>query len=674
MILSGCTTVKTHKKSFKSSRTGFALWLSFLYPLIAQAAPEIHFYENFQQLKFPSYRNSFQDISIKNSIVKSPILRAIDLSSEKTDFDDIVKKVKAHECYQNSQTIFLSSKEGFVFKGEHDFDDKNVMISSPIWESNSESSAIKTKGIFYAIGDRDKRYPSASLSINADKIYLENMGFYGLLDLDALEVFFLDSSNIGGRGLKASGKLTVNQDVDLICQNIDLKGDMDNKGTIRVFDKLDIKGKSLKNGSGNDKKGIIEAEEFFFHGDGDSKLDNRYGSIKAGKSLECRVAEIICGDCIAQRAAEGDPNVLLGLGFVRRKEPHKAEILGNTSGSIEGTFTKDGYGEYYLSNNSFIQSLGQLTLKASKNLLVHYGHVKSRGKMTLESPCIELLAGSVEGKDDILLQGTNSNNNHLFLKRNEMNDISIGSFREILEYMIISYDKTLSLYGACRTSLESYIYSEGNVYLNHLQKVELIGSSIKSKKVFYLENTVINPLQQNNLFNLLPYEGFYSLKNQEGVILPFIDVTIRHQVCFSPMVTADLSISTLCLYLNGKHNVSDEEYNKMRKIFSDPSKIRCDGALIINDNHLNLNFDKSILEATRVEINAQALQGNNSVLINQENPRNDSINVGEDYFEVKIEGENKRKIKKQLESMENICGTSKDNPILVVDMEHLSKG
>jgi hypothetical protein len=642
------TTVRTRKKSFKSSRTGFALWVSFLYPLIAQAATEIHFYENDQQLKLPSYRNSFQHISIKNSIVKSPILRVMDLSLGKTDFDDMVEKVKSQECYQKSQTIFLSSKEGFVFKGEHDFDDKNVMISSPIWESNSQSSTIKTRGVFYAIGDRDKRYPSGSLSINAGTIYLENIGFYGLLHLDALEVFFLDSSNIGGRGLEISGQLTVNQDVDLICQNIDLKGDMDNKGTIRVFDKLDMKGKNLKNGSGNDKKGIIEVEEFFFRGDGDSKLDNLYGSISASKTLECDVEEITCGDCIAKKAVKDDPNVLLGLGFVKGQHPGR----GDPGVVREHVVMRDGYGDYCISNGSLMRSLGEMRLKASKKLVLHYGHVKSIGKMTLESSHMQLLTGSIEGKSDIHL-----NVAQLFLERKDVKDICIGTFvdREEKEWRNTfifgipaprkSRETVRTHYntrGQYPTSLESYIHSEGNIFLNKLNRAKLMGSSIKAKGIFYLQGNQLNGQggqinlnEHKNIFNLLPYEGLYTYQKLNSG--------------FQNRLAGGTS-------------------------FSFGSEIKCDGALIINDNHLDLDFDRSVLQANRVEINAQALQGNNSVLINQENPRNDSINVGEDYFEVKIEGENKRKIKKQLESMENICGTSKDNPILVVDMEHLSKG
>jgi hypothetical protein len=457
-----------------------------------------------------------------------------------------------------------------------------------------------------------------------------------------------------------------------VCEKMDIRGDLNNLGILHVLDKLYMRGRSLKNGVSNDQKGTIETEKFLFRGDNGSKLDNRYGSIKARKTLECEVEEIICGDCIP---CPGRKNFNATIQEDRtlieerkRIEEHllMKDLLGTLNGPLLeqlgkveekkpykhwGTcITKNGYGEYYVGNGSLISSSGNLTLKASKKLFLNYGNLKSRGKMTLESPHIELLGASIEGKDDIQVNAI-----HLFLKRKEPGNVPISSLDRRL-------NNPIYLHGEYRTSLASCIHSEGNIRLEDLKKIELTGSSIKAKKDFYLENKPVNLQQDKGVFTLLPYEGFYSLKCK-GVNMHDPD-------------NVSLMYSYMTGYTSNKINIREKDYEKLcaekRKkittVFSDPSETKCDGSLVITDKDLDLNFDHGVLEANRIKIQSSSLQSNNSVFINQENPSNGSRNIGEEYIEVKIEEEKKENTKRKLRSdRPDIQGAHKDIPIKVED-------
>jgi hypothetical protein len=418
--------------------------------------------------------------------------------------------------------------------------------------------------------------------------------------------------------------LWIDPGVDIVCEKMDIRGDLNNLGILHVLDKLYMRGRSLKNGSSNDQKGIIEAEEFLFLGDG-SKLDNRYGSIKARKTLECDVEEIICGDYIAKTAAPGDPNVLLGLGFIK---PY-------TSWLRHSPETANGYGQYYLSNDSFMASLGKMLLKASRRLFVNYGHVKSRGEMILDSPCIHLLSGSIEGKDDIQITSTYEEPLNLVIERRKLADINqVNWGYEVFYRTLVDQGGRIkkcsrSVYGECRISLESRILSEGNIVLNALKQMQLVGSRIQTKKSFYLDSKKIDLAKDapKGVLHMAPYVGHYKKNNG----------------CRNSNFTTPIA-------------------------FSDESNINCSENLIITDKDLDLNFDHGVLEANRIKIQSSSLQSNNSVFINQENPSNGSRNIGEEYIEVKIEEEKKENTKRKLRSdRPDIQGAHKDIPIKVED-------
>lgn len=398
----------------------------------------------------------------------------ISKSDSMIKFIEEVRKEALADRYKKSKTVFINDYEKFDFNQNYNFEDKNVIVLSPLWAVSQETK-IETKGCFYGFGDQERRNGNQKLKIKARNINLSNIGYYGVLELEALNIAIRGNSKIGNE-LSVYGNFLVEQAKEVSTDNLKVKGSLTNYGCIKSLFNMDVDGETIVNGKSNDIMGAIMGSKISLNLVKD--LDNRFGKIIAQNDLSCHVdGKIMCGDKVSKEVPEKDKNNRNALGV-----------------AYSGTqiCLKYANGYYYVSNNALIKSSSVLTLKAG-SIDLNYGNFWAGGIMELLAPLgnIYIKAGVIQGLQDVKIETQN-----LTLTREDVMKTQVG-------WTSSCYHND---YSDRRMSGPSKIQSLKSVIFK-VSRAEVRGSFIYANNDFKNHLTKNIDPNKENFFKITPYQG-----------------------------------------------------------------------------------------------------------------------------------------------------------------------